>query len=47
MMIAEEKPAVAAKVAVSVVIAFVIALVAVAFFVNARIEDEVNEPECV
>ena len=43
MMIAEEKPAVAVKVAVSVVIA----LVAVAFFVNTRIEDEVNEPECV
>ena len=43
MMIAEEKPAVAVKVAVSVVIA----LVAVAFFVNTRIVDDANEPEGV
>jgi hypothetical protein len=43
MMIAEEKPAVAVKVAVSVVIA----LVAVAFVVNTRIVDDANEPEGV
>ena len=43
MMIADEKPAVAVKVAVSVVIA----LVAVAFVVNTRIVDDANEPEGV
>ena len=47
MMITGEKPAVASKVAVSVVIAFVIALVAVALFVNVQIVDDANEPEGV